>query len=81
MMIFLKNEGYTDEELVRLNRVRCHQQILFYSQTLLIAAGVDPFTANTGQRGRSGRSGLTLFFQTKNLQEKTSDYGTMQSIA
>ena len=31
MMILFKNEGYTDDELVRLNRVRCHQQVLFYS--------------------------------------------------
>jgi hypothetical protein len=31
MMLMLKREGFTDDELCRLNCVRCHQQVLFYS--------------------------------------------------
>jgi hypothetical protein len=52
----------------------------FFTQTFL-TAGVDPSTADIGRRGQPRRSGLTLFFRTKNLQEKTSDYGMMQSMA
>jgi hypothetical protein len=31
LMLVLKETGYLREELVRLNRVRCHQQAIFYS--------------------------------------------------
>jgi hypothetical protein len=31
LMLILKETGYLREELVRLNRVRCHQQAIFYS--------------------------------------------------
>ena len=31
MMLMLQREGFSDDELIRLNRVRCHQQVLFYS--------------------------------------------------
>ena len=78
MMRVLQSEGYTDDELVRLNRVRCHQQVLF--TRTFSTPGVDPSTINTERNGQSGQNGLTLFFQSKTLQVKISGCGTMQLI-
>ncbi len=30
LILVLEHEGYTDNELIRLNRVRCHQHVVFY---------------------------------------------------
>jgi hypothetical protein len=77
MMRVLQSEGYTEDEMIRLNRVRCYQQVLFYSD-IFDSRGRSLDRRYRTKRPVGGRNGPTLYFQTKNLQEKTSDYGTTQ---
>jgi hypothetical protein len=58
LMLVFKKEGYTDDELIRLNRVRCHQHVIFYSDVFTMRE-VDLWTGDIELNDLTRTNGLS----------------------
>ena len=73
LMLLFVLAGFSKEDLVRLNRVRVHQQVLF----LLCVLGASGRTLDKKylKKGVPQKLGLSYHFKRRNRQTKTSSFG------
>ena len=71
MKVFVECE-FTDDELLRLNRVRCNQQVIFYSN--VFDAGGSALDRR--RDGLQEKCGLPSSFRRNRHQPRTTDYGS-----
>ena len=68
LMLVFEREGYTDDKLIRLNRVRCHQHVVFIPTYSTREAG--HWTDNIIISDLKGTNGPIVSSQPKKNQEK-----------
>jgi hypothetical protein len=71
MKVFVECE-FTDNELLRLNRVRCNQQVIFYSNVFDVGGSA----LDRRRDGLEEKCGLPSSFHRNRHQPRTTDYGS-----